>query len=90
VDLAGGRIVIVSVPGAGTKGVALFAETSDAPWAAEVRRVLGRRLSDDVDVTIVIGHGLIQRTSSGKPRRRYMWERLRSGKMEGATIVPIS
>jgi acyl-CoA synthetase (AMP-forming)/AMP-acid ligase II len=86
--LGKGRIVIVSVPGAGTKGVALFAETSEAPWADDARRVLGRRLGDDVDITIVVGHGLIQRTSSGKPRRRYMWEHLQSGNMEGATVLP--
>lgn len=82
-----GRIVIVAVPGAGSRGVALFAETNQAPWAEEARGALGRRLGGDVDITIVIGQGLIQRTSSGKPRRRYMWERLQAGAMEGAIIV---
>ncbi len=85
--LGKGRIVIVSVPGAGTRGVALFAETTDAPWADEARGVLSRRLGGDVDITVVIGRGLIQRTSSGKPRRRYMWERLQGGHLPEATIV---
>ncbi|REE98786.1 AMP-binding protein [Thermomonospora umbrina] len=85
--LGKGRIVMASVPGAGTKGVALFAETGEAAWEADVREFLRRRLGGDVEVTIVVGTGLIQRTSSGKPRRRYMWERLKSGLMDGARIV---
>jgi len=86
--LGKGRIVVTAVPGAGEKRLALFAETSDDSWAADVREMLRRRLGDDrVEVTIAIGSGLIQRTSSGKPRRRYMWERLQAGKMEGARIV---
>ncbi|MEU6039438.1 AMP-binding protein [Actinomadura sp. NPDC047616] len=86
--LGKGRIVVVGVPGAGTKGLALFAETNDAPWAADVRETLRRRLGADVELTIVVGGGLIQRTSSGKPRRRFMWELLQAGKMPGARIVP--
>ncbi|HEX2312512.1 MAG TPA: AMP-binding protein [Thermomonospora sp.] len=87
--LGKGRIVMASVPGAGTKGVALFAETGEAPWEADVREFLRRRLGGDVEVTVVVGSGLIQRTSSGKPRRRYMWERLRSGRMEGARVLGV-
>ncbi|MDL4772015.1 MULTISPECIES: AMP-binding protein [Thermomonosporaceae] len=86
--LGKGRIVVVGVPGAGTRGLALFAETGDASWVDGVRETLRRRVGDDVEVTIVVGTGLIQRTSSGKPRRRYMWEQLRAGRMEGARIVP--
>lgn len=85
--LGKGRIVLTSVPGAGSKGVALFAETDAADWEGRVREFLRRRLGGDVTVTIVIGSGLIQRTSSGKPRRRYMWERLQAGRMEGARII---
>jgi len=85
--LGKGRIVIVSVPGAGTRGVALFAETTEAPWAAEARGTLSRRLGGDVEITLVVGRGLIQRTSSGKPRRRYMWERLQAGHLPEATVL---
>ncbi|MFI0357874.1 AMP-binding protein [Actinomadura sp. 9N407] len=85
--LGKGRIVVVGVPGAGTRGLALFAETGAGEWAGDVREMLRRRLGDEVEVTIVIGSGLIQRTSSGKPRRRYMWERLRAGKLDGATVL---
>ncbi|GAA2419599.1 hypothetical protein GCM10010191_33410 [Actinomadura vinacea] len=82
--LGKGRVVVVGVPGAGTRGLALFAETGDEGWVPEVREMLRRRLGADVEVTVVIGTGLIQRTSSGKPRRRYMWELLRGGRMDGA------
>ncbi|MFI0452667.1 AMP-binding protein [Actinomadura sp. 6N118] len=86
--LGKGRIVVAAVPGAGQKGLALFAETTDDSWAPDVREMLRRRLGDEgVELTIVVGTGLIQRTSSGKPRRRYMWERLQAGKMDGARIV---
>ncbi|OLT32637.1 AMP-dependent synthetase [Actinomadura sp. CNU-125] len=85
--LGKGRIVAVGVPGAGRKGIALFAETQDGSWAPDVREMLRRRLGDDVELTIVIGGGLIQRTSSGKPRRRYMFERFQAGAMEGARVV---
>ncbi|GAA0217834.1 hypothetical protein GCM10009527_012390 [Actinomadura nitritigenes] len=85
--LGKGRIVVVGVPGAGQKGLALFAETLDDAWVPEVRETLRRRVGEDVEVTIVVGTGLIQRTSSGKPRRRYMWERLKDGRMDGARVV---
>jgi hypothetical protein len=49
--------------------------------------MLRRRVGDDVEITVVVGTGLIQRTSSGKPRRRYMWERLQAGHMDGARVV---
>ncbi|MQY03457.1 AMP-binding protein [Actinomadura macrotermitis] len=85
--LGKGRITVVAVPGAGSKGLALFAETNDAPWAADVRETLRRRVGEDVEVTLIIGSGLIQRTSSGKPRRRFMWEQFQAGRMDGARVV---
>ncbi|XVQ12868.1 AMP-binding protein [Spirillospora sp. CA-255316] len=85
--LGKGRVVVVGVPGAGTKGLALFAETAEEAWVPEVREMLRRRLGDDVEVTVVVGSGLIQRTSSGKPRRRYMWEQLRAGRMADARTL---
>ncbi|GAA4240677.1 hypothetical protein GCM10022254_66320 [Actinomadura meridiana] len=85
--LGKGRIVVVGVPGAGKKGLALFAETRDEAWVGDVREMLRRRLGGDVELTVVVGAGLIQRTSSGKPRRRYMWERLRAGQLDGARVL---
>ncbi|MFA1540792.1 AMP-binding protein [Actinomadura monticuli] len=86
--LGKGRIAVVGVPGAGQKGLALFAETQAEDWIPAVREMLRRRVGEDVELTIVVGTGLIQRTSSGKPRRRYMWERLQADRLDGARIVP--
>ncbi|RFU42148.1 AMP-dependent synthetase [Actinomadura logoneensis] len=85
--LGKGRITVTAVPGAGRKGLALFAETADDAWAADVREMLRRRVGEDVEVTIVVGSGLIQRTSSGKPRRRYMWEQFQAGRMPNARLA---
>ncbi|MFC4905883.1 AMP-binding protein [Actinomadura gamaensis] len=85
--LGKGRITVTAVPGAGQKGLALFAETNDAAWAPDVREMLRRRVGEDVEVTIIVGSGLIQRTSSGKPRRRYMWEQFQAGRMPAARRV---
>ncbi|GAA1534694.1 hypothetical protein GCM10009678_16310 [Actinomadura kijaniata] len=85
--LGKGRITVTAVPGAGTKGLVLFAETRDDGWADDVRETLRRRLGEDVELTIVVGSGLIQRTSSGKPRRRYMWEQFQAGRMPDARVV---
>ncbi|NVI93004.1 AMP-binding protein [Actinomadura sp. BRA 177] len=85
--LGKGRVVVVGVPGAGQKGLALFAETQSEEWVPAVREMLRRRVGDDVEITVVVGTGLIQRTSSGKPRRRYMWERLQGGHLDGARVV---
>jgi fatty-acyl-CoA synthase len=82
-----GRITVVAVPGVGTRGVALFVEAEEGEWVVEARRLLARRL-DDADVTIVTGpRGLIERTSSGKPRRRYMYERLQAGSLEDIQVL---
>ncbi|ROO83163.1 acyl-CoA synthetase (AMP-forming)/AMP-acid ligase II [Actinocorallia herbida] len=82
-----GRITVVAVPGVGSSGVALFVEADEGDWTAEARRFLARRL-DDASLTIVTGpRGLIERTSSGKPRRRHMYERLQAGTLSGIRVL---
>ncbi|GAB3672836.1 hypothetical protein GCM10027589_42500 [Actinocorallia lasiicapitis] len=82
-----GRITVVAVPGVGSRGVALFVEAEEGDWTSEARRFLARRL-DDADLTIVTGpRGLIERTSSGKPRRRYMYERLQAGTLDNVKVL---
>ncbi len=82
-----GRLTVVAVPGVGSRGVALFVEADEGEWTAEARRFLARRL-DDAELTIVTGpRGLIERTSSGKPRRRYMYERLQAGTLENIQVL---
>ncbi|HEY3872461.1 MAG TPA: AMP-binding protein [Actinocrinis sp.] len=84
------RLAVVSTYEAGTMGVTVFAETrSSADWAQRARGALASRLGPDFPVTVVFGRrGLIKRTSSGKPRRRHMWNLIREGRLENVTVVP--
>jgi acyl-CoA synthetase (AMP-forming)/AMP-acid ligase II len=82
-----GRYAVVNTTANGRSGVALLAEVPAGDWVPKAGDLLGRELSADCSVTIITGKsGLIKRTSSGKPRRRHMWELIRSGTTAG-TIV---
>jgi acyl-CoA synthetase (AMP-forming)/AMP-acid ligase II len=78
------RLVVVSGTGTGTRAVAMFAEARPGAWIGTAHRVLRHRLGPDVEIVVVTGErGLIQRTSSGKPRRRHLWEAWRAGELVG-------
>jgi len=82
-----GRYAVINTTANGRSGVALLAEVPAGDWVPKAGDLLGRELSADCGVTIITGKsGLIKRTSSGKPRRRHMWELIRSGTAAG-TIV---
>jgi acyl-CoA synthetase (AMP-forming)/AMP-acid ligase II len=87
-DLSHDRITIVTTRDAAGSGVTVFVEAQPGPWAAKVSQRLRAELGPGPTVTIVTGaRGLIRRTSSGKPRRRHMWQLLRNGQLAGTTIV---
>jgi fatty-acyl-CoA synthase len=87
-ELSHDRISIVSTRDQSGAGVAVFVEAQPGPWASKVLQRLRAELGPGPSVTIVTGtRGLIRRTSSGKPRRRHMWQLLYSGQLTGATIV---
>ncbi len=87
-SLSRDRIAIVSSCTEGRAGVAVFAETKPGPWTEKVTQRLRGELGPEPTITIVIGErGLIQRTSSGKPRRRHMWQLLHSGQLKTATVI---
>jgi acyl-CoA synthetase (AMP-forming)/AMP-acid ligase II len=87
-ELSHDRISIVSTRDRAGAGVAVFVEAQPGPWASKVLQRLRAELGPGPSVTIVTGtRGLIRRTSSGKPRRRHMWQLLYSGQLTGATIV---
>lgn len=87
-DLSHDRISIVSTHDRRGAGVAVFVEAKPGPWADKVVQRLRAELGPGPTVTIVAGtRGLIRRTSSGKPRRRHMWQLLQGGRLTGATIV---
>jgi fatty-acyl-CoA synthase len=86
--LGRGRLTVVGSQEGGRQRVVLFAEAPPGDWADRARRTLRSRVGPGCPITIVSGRaGLVQRTSSGKPQRRRMWEILQSGLPEGARII---
>ncbi|GAB2691050.1 AMP-binding protein [Nocardia thraciensis] len=82
-----GKLAAVALADAGAQGVALFAEIAPGPWTAQARSIVRGALGPAQTVTIVTGpRGLIRRTSSGKPRRRHMWQLFRDGGLDGAEV----
>jgi len=75
-----GRICVVAGMDHGQAAVTVFAEASDGPWRSAVLSALRRELGQEPELAVVCGQrGLIRRTSSGKPRRRHMWQLLMDG-----------
>ncbi|WP_206269392.1 AMP-binding protein [Streptomyces antioxidans] len=82
------KCAVVGVEGTGGTSVTLFAEKPEGAWAEDATLVLRGALGDDVAITVVTGRsGLIRKTSSGKPRRRHMWEELRAGRLKDAHVL---
>ncbi|EXU67925.1 AMP-dependent synthetase [Streptomyces sp. PRh5] len=82
------KCAVVGVEGTGGTSVTLFAEKAEGAWVEDATLVLRAALGDDVAITVVTGRsGLIDKTSSGKPRRRHMWEELRAGRLKDARVL---
>jgi acyl-CoA synthetase (AMP-forming)/AMP-acid ligase II len=78
-----GRCIVIPSVG-GESGVTLIVEAEPGAWMAAVRRLLHREIGQDAAVRIGVGRrGSILRTSSGKPRRRVMWQQLVEGCLSG-------
>ncbi|WP_413803309.1 AMP-binding protein [Streptomyces iranensis] len=81
------KCAVVGVEGTGGTSVTLFAEKAEGAWVEDATLVLRSALGDEVAITVVTGRsGLIRKTSSGKPRRRHMWEELRAGRLGDARV----
>lgn len=84
-----GKLAAVAITGAGTQGIALFAETTPGDWIGDARQIIRAELGPAHTVEIVTGQrGFIRRTSSGKPRRKHMWQLHRAGELDGAESHP--
>ncbi|WP_054813534.1 AMP-binding protein [Nocardia arizonensis] len=84
--LTKGKLAAVALTAAGAQGIALFAEAAPGDWIPQARKVIRGELGPAQTIEIVTGpRGIIRRTSSGKPRRRHMWQLYRDGALEGAT-----
>jgi acyl-CoA synthetase (AMP-forming)/AMP-acid ligase II len=75
-----GRFAALGGHTADAQVVAVVAEAETADWAEDAARALRAELGSSVAIRIVLGpRGSIQRTSSGKPRRRAIWRELVDG-----------
>jgi acyl-CoA synthetase (AMP-forming)/AMP-acid ligase II len=82
-SISPGRCVVFACPGAEQGEIAAVAEAPEEGWARSAEEVLRAQVGEGVIVRIFAGvKGSIRRTSSGKPRRRLMWELLRAGRLE--------
>jgi len=69
------KCAVVATAGSGRPGVVLFVESPPGDWVRLAREALIGELGPDTDVDVVTGRpGLILRTTSGKTRRRALWE----------------
>lgn len=84
-----GKLAAVSLTGGAAPGIVLFAETAPGEWIARARTVVRGELGPAGTVGVVTGpRGFIRRTSSGKPRRRHMWQLYTEERLAGATEHP--
>jgi fatty-acyl-CoA synthase len=75
--LSPGRLCVVGATRGPRPGIAVFAEADPGPWKDAVLRFLRAELGASLDIQIITGErGLLKRTTSGKPRRRHMWQAL--------------
>ncbi|MFC8528036.1 AMP-binding protein [Nocardia sp. NPDC057227] len=82
-----GKLAAVAIPDAGNQGIVLFAESAPGEWLPKAHTIVRGELGPARTVQIVTGpRGIIQRTSSGKPRRRHMWELFRAGGIPGSEV----
>ncbi|MCP2318749.1 Acyl-CoA synthetase (AMP-forming)/AMP-acid ligase II [Nocardia amikacinitolerans] len=85
--LTKGKLAAVALTDVGAPGIALFAEAPPGAWTAQARKVLRGELGPAAAITIITGpRGTIRRTSSGKPRRRHLWQLFRDGGLAGVQV----
>jgi acyl-CoA synthetase (AMP-forming)/AMP-acid ligase II len=72
--------VVLGVRAGVPTGVALL-DRAEESWQQQARAILGRRLEGGVVVVAQVPAGAIARTSSGKPRRRQLWQQFCDGRL---------
>ena len=87
-----GRLVTVAVNDGDLPGIAVLFETPSAPMSADTISAgitaVRAHAGDDTPLWFIsVPRGGLLRTSSGKPRRSYMWQQWRSGRLTGAELV---
>ncbi|MEU1627600.1 AMP-binding protein [Streptomyces sp. NPDC020096] len=82
------RTAVVAVNDHGRAGLAVFVEAAPGPWTDAVTELLRGELGPEPSLTLVAGRrGLLKRTTSGKLRRRHMWQLLQEGRLKSVTVI---
>jgi acyl-CoA synthetase (AMP-forming)/AMP-acid ligase II len=86
-----GKCVVLAGSDASRNLVVAVVEASAGDWVAEVAAILRSAVGGDAIVKVIAGdRGAIERTSSGKPRRRVMWKALVDGALSGDVVFDSS
>jgi acyl-CoA synthetase (AMP-forming)/AMP-acid ligase II len=92
-EIRPGRGVVLTGMTAAGPSIVGIAEVDPGPWMEQAEQQLGRGLGGDVAVFVLsVPASTIERTSSGKPRRRVMWKRFLEGGLSEvllATSAPL-
>ncbi|HEX8053285.1 MAG TPA: AMP-binding protein [Thermoleophilaceae bacterium] len=82
-----GKCVVLAGTHAGANLIAALAEAPAGPWVEKAAAMLEREGDASSRVLVLSGDpGSIERTSSGKPRRRVMWQRIVRGELPGEVV----
>ena len=85
--VAKGKCVVLAGSHAGENRLAALAEMPRGPWVEQAAATLEREGDQSTRVTVLCGEpGAIERTSSGKPRRRVMWQMLVRGELAAEVV----
>jgi fatty-acyl-CoA synthase len=83
-----GRCVTLTGSHCGRTTVVALVEADPGPWVPLVAKSLTRGLPADVDIKVAsVPLGTIDRTTSGKPRRRGMWTAFANGSLETKIVL---
>jgi fatty-acyl-CoA synthase len=82
-----GRCVIISTQHTTSAVLVAVVERPAGEWGEEIGKLLRRQVGPGVQLQVYAAEpGVIPRTTSGKPRRRRMWQALTAGKVAAALV----
>src|SRR3954447_11888621 len=87
-DVHRGRCVTLTGSHRGRTTVVALVEEEPGPWVPLVAQSLTRGLPAEIDIKVAsVPRGTIERTTSGKPRRRGMWTAFASGALPVTVLL---
>ena len=82
-----GKCVVLAGTSAGSDFLVALVEAAAGAWVDDVAGILHAEGGTEVVVSVLAAErGVIERTSSGKPRRRVLWQAFLDGSFEKETI----